>query len=79
MERQADLTEKLGNELKRQKDRIESIKTNTLGEFRKDHVLREVKDVRLSPWHGEVWQDFVVYGKFCGKLRGRRKRSHVCL
>ena len=37
-ERQAELTEKLNTELKNQKDRIETIKTNTLGEFKKDHA-----------------------------------------
>ena len=36
--RQAELTEKLNTELKNQKDRIETIKTNTLGEFKKDHA-----------------------------------------
>lgn len=38
LERQAELTEKLNTELKRQKQRIEQIKTNTIGEFRKDHA-----------------------------------------
>ena len=36
LERQANLTNKLNTELKNQKDRIEQIKTNTRGEFRKD-------------------------------------------
>ena len=38
LERQAELTEKLNAELARQKERIEKIKSNTLGEFRKDHA-----------------------------------------
>ena len=37
LERQAQLTEKLEKELLSQRERIEKIKTNTLGEFRKDH------------------------------------------
>ena len=37
-ERQAQLTEKLDNELSSQRKRIEKIKTNTLGEFKKDHT-----------------------------------------
>ena len=37
-ERQAQLTEKLDNELSSQRKRIEMIKTNTLGEFKKDHT-----------------------------------------
>ena len=36
-ERQKKLTTKLENELIRQKNKIENIKTNTQGEFRKDH------------------------------------------
>ena len=36
-ERQKKLTTKLENELVRQKNKIENIKTNTMGEFRKDH------------------------------------------
>ena len=36
-ERQAELTDKLQKELKSQKERIEKIKTNTIGEFKKEH------------------------------------------
>ena len=38
LERQAGLTEKLDKELASQREKIEKIKTNTLGEFRKDHA-----------------------------------------
>ena len=38
LERQAELTEKLNKELQSQRDRIEKIKSNTLGEFKKDHA-----------------------------------------
>ena len=37
-EAQAELTEKLEKELDRQRGRIEHIKKNTLGEFRKEHA-----------------------------------------
>ena len=37
-ERQAELTEKLNKELQSQRERIEKIKSNTLGEFKKDHA-----------------------------------------
>ena len=36
-ERQKKLTTKLENELIRQKEKIENIKSNTIGEFKKDH------------------------------------------
>ena len=36
-ERQKQLTNKLNNELARRKQKIEDIKTNTIGEFKKDH------------------------------------------
>ena len=36
LEMQADLVEKLQNELQRQRDKIQQIKTDTLGEFEKD-------------------------------------------
>ena len=37
-ERQKKLTLKLEQELQRQRDKIENIKTNTIGEFKKDHA-----------------------------------------
>ena len=58
LEQQADLVEKLNTELKRQRDKIQQIKTDTLGEFEKDkrdifkemdnrydHQDRTVKDI----------------------------------
>ena len=36
LEQQGELMDKLNNELKRQRDRIEQIKTDTIGEFEKD-------------------------------------------
>ena len=48
-ERQAQLTEKLNNELKSQRDRIENIKTNTLGEFEKEHAdMKKEMDNRFE-------------------------------
>ena len=41
LERQAELTDKLNKELQSQRDRIEKIKSNTLGEFKKDHADME--------------------------------------